>query len=69
MFAVIYKQSPFFEAGLKRPVFFNIGRFVFQRFKNIQAIDLCFVFIFIEMVILPSGKTPNNGIEKISRFI
>jgi len=38
---------------LKRPVLNNIGRFVFQWFKNIFVVDVCYVFICIEMVILP----------------
>jgi hypothetical protein len=44
---------PFHTRILKRPVFFNIGRFVFQWFKNISLVDVCYVFICIEMVILP----------------
>jgi hypothetical protein len=38
---------------LKRPVLNNIGRFVFQQFKNISDVDVCCVFIGIEIVILP----------------
>jgi len=30
----------------------NIGRFVFQWFKNIPELDLCLVFIVIEILIL-----------------
>jgi len=39
---------------LKRPVLNNIGRFVFQWFKNISVVDICSVFIEHEMVILPT---------------
>jgi phosphate butyryltransferase len=51
---------------LKRLVFFNIGRFVFQWFKNIRAIDLCFVFILYEMVILPTEKTPDMELKRLA---
>jgi len=37
---------------LKRPVLNNIGRFILQRFKNILVVDVCYVLIGIEMVIL-----------------
>jgi hypothetical protein len=37
---------------LKRPVLNNIGRFIFQRFKNILVVDVCYVLITTEMVIL-----------------
>jgi hypothetical protein len=37
---------------LKRPVLNNIGRFILQRFKNILVVDVCYVLIGVEMVIL-----------------
>jgi hypothetical protein len=48
-----YKVSSFDMNVLKRPVLNNIGRFVFQQFKNISDGDVCCVFIGIEIVILP----------------
>ncbi len=41
---------------LKRPVLNNIGRFVFQGFKNIPVDDFYTVFINNELVILPFGS-------------
>jgi len=37
---------------LKRPVLNNIGRFILQWFKNILVVDVCYVLIATEMVIL-----------------
>ncbi|BBE16440.1 hypothetical protein AQPE_0578 [Aquipluma nitroreducens] len=37
---------------LKRPVFNNIGRFILQRFKNILVVDVCYVLIRTEIIIL-----------------
>lgn len=53
LFAIFQKQITFYVNVLKRPVLNSIGRFVFQRFKNIFEVDVCCVFIDYEMVILP----------------
>lgn len=37
---------------LKRPVLNNIGRFILWQFKNIFVIDVCYVLISAEMIIL-----------------
>jgi len=53
-FRINYKQNVCYVKVSKRPVLNNIGRFVFQWFKNILGLDFYPLFISIEMVILAS---------------